>query len=178
MAITFENPTGSNKTLTTLNPNIKKNLTKISSTKEAVDHCMRPEILIPGKFKSIEELKSYFERSEEERIREWIPEIKKDFDSQLTFLHCDHLHSMLFVTTENFEFYHFELPTLELIKQIDLKEFGITSPIVAMAMPSDNSQCIGGTENGLLVSYNIETKEVKILESQVYLGRISFFLLA
>ena len=178
MAITFENPTGSNKTLTTLNPNIKKNLTKISSTKEAVDHCMRPEILIPGKFKSIEELKSYFERSEEERIRDWIPEIKKNFDSQLTSLHCNRDQSMLYVTTENFEFYYFhlelhhlKLPTLEIVNVINLKDFGITSPIVAMAIPIDDSQCIGGTKNGDLVAYDIEKKEVKILAR---LGKIYF----
>ena len=77
--------------------------------------------------------------------------------------------------TENLEFYHLhldlELPTLEIVKQINLKEFGITSPIVAMAIPIDDSQCIGGTKNGDLVAYDIEKKEVKILAR---LGKIYF----
>ena len=68
--VPLETPTRSKKTPTLLNPNIKKHLTKISSTKEAVEHCRRAEVLLPDGFDSIQQLKSYFERSEEERIRD------------------------------------------------------------------------------------------------------------
>jgi len=164
-------PTSSNKTSTVLNPNMKKNLTKISSTKEAVQHCKRTEVLLPDKFNSIEELESYFVRSDDERIRDWIPEIMEEFNSPLTSLHCDHLQSMLYVATESLELYHFELPTLEKVNRISLKEFGITSPIVSMAMPIDDSYCIAGTGNGDLVAYNIEKKELRILAHQVHPGK-------